>query len=108
MSRYQKPYSAEFRQQMVDLVRIGRTPTELAKEFGCSSQVIANWVAAADGSPPAKGSKMGVAPLSSAEREELEKLRRENRQLKMERDILSKATAWFANRGEKTFTSSSN
>lgn len=107
MPRYQKPYSAEFRQQMVDLVRIGRTPTELSKEFGCSSQVIANWVATADGATLQKGSK-GAPPLSSAEREELEKLRRENRQLKMERDILSKATAWFANRGEKTFTSSSN
>jgi transposase len=102
----QPPYPAEFRQQMVELVNAGRKPRELAREFGCSEQVIRNWVKqdAIDRGKAAPG-KDG---LSSAEREELARLRRENRRLQMERDILAKATAWFAARGEKTPTSSSN
>lgn len=46
--------------------------------------------------------------LSSAERDELVRLRRQLKQVQMERDILAKATAWFAARGEKTFTPSSS
>jgi transposase-like protein len=46
--------------------------------------------------------------LSEAERQELAHLRRENRQLRQERDILAKATAWFAVKGEKTSTGSTN
>jgi transposase len=106
MPKSRPPYPAEFRQQIVELARAGRTPTELSREFGCSAQAVANWVAQAaiDAGKPLAG-KNG---LSSAEREELNRLRRENRQLKLERDILSKATAWFAARGEKTSTPSSN
>jgi transposase len=106
MPKSRPPYPAEFRQQIVELARAGRTPTELSREFGCSAQAVANWVAQAaiDAGKPLPG-KNG---LSSAEREELNRLRRENRQLKLERDILSKATAWFAARGEKTSTPSSN
>ena len=65
-----------------------------------------NWIAQAaiDAGKPLPG-KDG---LSSAERDELARLRRENRRLQMERDILAKATAWFAAKGEKTPTSSSN
>jgi len=48
------------------------------------------------------------AALSAPEREELLRLRRQVRQLQMERDILAKATAWFAGRGEKTFTPSTS
>ncbi len=94
------PYPAEFRQQMVELVEAGRTPAQLAREFDCSAQSITNWVAqaAADRGKPVRGKDI----LTSAEREELARLRRENRQLKMERDILAKATAWFAGKGEKT------
>ena len=106
MPKTRPPYPAEFRQQMVELVRAGRTPAELAREFGCSAQTITNWVAQAaidDGKP-----LPGKDGLSSAEREELARLRRENRRLQMERDILAKATAWFAGRGEKTSTPSSN
>jgi transposase len=67
---------------------------------------ITNWVAhaAIDSGKPLPG-KDG---LRSVEREELARLRRENRRLQMERDILAKATAWFAARGEKTSTPSSN
>jgi len=106
MSKTRPPYPAEFREQIVELARAGRTPAELAREFGCSAQSVTNWIAQAaiDAGKPLPG-KDG---LSSAERDELARLRRENRRLQMERDILGKATAWFAAKGEKTPTSSSN
>jgi transposase len=91
---------------MIELVKAGRSPAELSREFGCSAQTISNWVGqeAIDRGKPLPG-KDG---LSSAEREELVRLRRENRRLQMERDILAKATAWFAAKGEKTSTPSSS
>jgi transposase len=76
---------------MVDLVRAGRTPEELSREFEPTAQSIANWVAQAD-----RDGGRRKDGLTTAEREELTKLRRENRQLKLEREILSKAAAWFA------------
>jgi transposase len=84
-------YPSEFKAQLVGLVRAGRTPEAVAKEFEPSAQTIRNWVKQADldGGRRADG-------LTSADQEELRTLRRENRQLKLERDILSKATAWFA------------
>ena len=84
-------YAPEFRRQMVELVRAGREPGELTKEFGCSIWSIRKWVAQAN-----RDEGRGDGGLTTAEREELTKLRRENRQLKLEREILSKATAWFA------------
>lgn len=106
MPKSRPPYPAEFRQQIIELARAGRTPAELSREFGCSAQTIINWVAQAaiDGGKPLPG-KDG---LSTAEREELSRLRRQVRQLQMERDILAKATAWFASKGERTSTTSSN
>jgi transposase len=100
------PYPAEFRRQMVELVQSGRTPAQLAREFNCSAQSISTWVAqaAADSGRPVRGKDV----LSSAEREELARLRREVRQLKQERDILAKATAWFAVKGDKTSIGSTN
>lgn len=106
MAFQKPPYPAEFRQQIVELVAAGRTPAELAKEFGCSAPSIAKWVSKAAVEPDAPTAKNQV--VSPAERQELDRLRRENRQLKIERDILSKATAWFANKSEKTNTGSSN
>jgi transposase len=100
------PYPSEFRQQMVELVAAGRSPVQLAREFKCSEQSIHNWVARARAD--ARKSSRNREVLSTPEREELARLRRENRQLKLERDILAKATAWFAVKGEKTFTGSSN
>lgn len=106
MPKSRPPYPAEFRQQIIELARAGRTPAELSREFGCSAQTIINWVAQAalDAGKPLPG-KDG---LSTAEREELMRLRRQVRQLQMERDILAKATAWFAAKGERTSTTSSN
>lgn len=100
------PYPAEFRRQMVELVQAGRKPTQLAREFNVTAQSISTWVAqaAADSGKTARGKDA----LSSAEREELARLRRENKRLQQERDILAKATAWFAGKGDKTSIGSTN
>jgi transposase len=96
MPKSHAPYPPEFRQQMIELVHAGGNPEALAEEFGCSAQSIRNWVAQAaiDGGKPV----VRKDGLSSAEREELARLRRQVRQLQTERDILAKATAWFAGR----------
>ena len=86
-----RPYPPEFRRQIIELVRAGRTLEELAQEFEPSAQSIRNWVAQADRDEGRRGDG-----LTSAERTELSRLRREIRQLKLEREILSKAAAWFA------------
>lgn len=106
MPKPKPPYPAEFRQQIIELARAGRTPAELSREFGPTAQSIANWIAqdARDRRKPLPG-KEG---LTTAEREELARLRRENRRLQQERDILVKATAWFAARHDKTSTPSTN
>lgn len=91
MPRSRPPYPQEFRDQMVELVRAGRSPDGLGKEFEPSGQTIRNWVAQADRDEGRR--KDG---LTSVEREELRKLRRENRQLREERAILAKAAVWFA------------
>jgi len=101
------PYPAAFRQQMVELVRAGRKPADLAREFGCNASSIHSWVRAAggfDGTHPTGND----GPLSPNERQELMELRRKFKQVQMERDILAKATAWFAGKSEKTFTPSTN
>ena len=97
MAKTRPPYAPEFRRQIVELVRAGRTPADLAREFEPSCQAIRNLVAAADRQDSRPEAKPATAPaLSAAEREELARLRRENKQLRLERDILSRATAWFA------------
>jgi transposase len=103
MPRTRRPYPPEFRQQMVELVRAGRSPEELSREFEPSAQSISNWVAQADRDEGER--KDG---LTNAEREELRQLRRENRQLKLEREILSKAAAWFAQETAPNSKRSSN
>jgi transposase len=104
------PYPAEFKQQMVELVRAGRTPAELAREFKSSGQSISTWVAreAADRRASQRARARERDMLSSVEREELARLRRENCQLRTERDILAKATAWFAGKDAKTSIGSTN
>ena len=90
------PYNAEFRRQIVELVRAGRGPAELAKEFEPSAQAIRNWVRQMD-----RDEGRRLDGLTTAERQELVRLRRENKQLRMEREILSKAAAWFARETDK-------
>jgi transposase len=70
---------------MVDLVRSGRTPEELSREFEPTAQAIWNWVRQADRD---EGRRQDGP--TSAEHEELTRLRRENRQLRQEREILGK------------------
>ena len=84
-------YTPEFKRQMVDLVHSGRSAGSLSKEFGPTAWSISLWVKQAR-----RDNGKGDGGLSSPEREELARLRRENRKLKEEREILSKAAAWFA------------
>jgi len=91
MSRTRRGYPPEYRQQLVELVRSGRSPAELAREFEPTAQAIRNWVAQSE-----RDAGRGDGGVTTPEREELNRLRRENRQLRLEREILSKAAAWFA------------
>jgi transposase len=76
---------------MVELHRAGRTLTELSRQFGPSQWAISRWVKQA-----ARDEGRGDGGLTTAEHQELVRLRRENKRLQMEREILSKAAAWFA------------
>ena len=91
MAKSHPPYPLEFRRRMVELVRSGRTPEALSREFEPTAQSIHNWVAQADRDEGRRSDGM-----TTEERKELVRLRRENRQLRIEREILSKAAAWFA------------
>ena len=91
MASRRMPYPPEFRRQIVELVRAGRTPAELAREFEPTYETICNWVRQAD-----RDEGRSVDGLTTQEREDLRRLRRENRQLRLEREILAKAAAWFA------------
>lgn len=91
MPNRSKRYPVEFHRQLVDLHRTGRKLSELSREFGVSEWAISRWVKQAD-----RDVGRGDGGLTTAEREELTRLRRENRQLKIEREILAKATTWFA------------
>jgi transposase len=91
MRKSRRSYPPEFRRQLVELVQAGRSPEELAGEFEPTAQSIRNWVAQA-----ARDAGRGDGGLTTTERQELGRLRRENRQLRLEREILSKAAAWFA------------
>ena len=86
-----RAYPAEFRQELVQLVRSGRSPEELAREFEPSAQAIRNWVAQAD-----RDAGRRTDGLTTDERLELHELRRDNARLREEREILKKAAAWFA------------
>ena len=91
MPKSHPPYAPEFRRRMVELVRCGRSPEELSREFEPTAQAIWNWVRQAERDAGARDDG-----LAEVERTELIRLRRENRQLRQEREILSKAAAWFA------------
>ena len=76
---------------MVELVRGGRSPRELGCQFEPSSQTICNWVKQADLDEGRRHEG-----LTTAERQELARLRRENKRLRLEQEILARALAWFA------------
>ena len=84
-------YSREYKERIVELVRAGRSPGSLAREFEPSEQTIRNWVKQAD-----LDEGLRSDGLTTEAREELRELKRENKRLRTERDILKKAAAWFA------------
>ena len=91
MPKSRPPYPPEVRRQLVALVRSGRDPEDLAREFEPTAQSIRNWVAQAG-----RDAGQRHDGLTTDEREELRKLRREVKTLREEREILKKAAAWFA------------
>ncbi|WP_396204012.1 transposase [Gemmatimonas sp.] len=91
MPRRPAAYPPAYREQIIAMARAGRTPKELAKKFEPSEQTIRNWIFHAEAD---RGERPDA--LTSDEREEVRRLRRENRQLKVECDTLGKAAAGFA------------
>ena len=103
MPKSHPPYAPEFRRQMIELVRSGRSAGELSREFGCASQTIRNWVRQADRDE----GRRDDGPTTQ-DNEEVRRLRREVRRLREERDILKKAAAWFARETDAVPPSSSS
>ena len=91
MAGHKGRYPAEFRARIVELARAGRSQSSLEKEFKVTTTTIRAWVMQAD-------LDQGVRSdgLTTDEKQELSRLRRENARLREEREILSKAAAWFA------------
>jgi transposase len=97
---------------MVKLVRAGRIPRELPDlpvlwtqtgEFELSYETIRSWVRKAN-----RDDGLDRSGMTTKEREELRRLRRENRQLKLEREILAEAAAWFARKTDSASPRSTN
>ena len=91
MPRPPRVYPPEFRQKILELIRSGRRGNAVAKQFNVSRQTVSNWVKQAD-----LDAGQRTDGLTTDERRELVQLRRENKRLRMEQEILSKAAAWFA------------
>ena len=90
MPRTRPPYPLEFRRQAIELIRSGTPVKQAAADLGVSEQTLRNWVRRGDiDAGRAEG-------LTTDEREELRRLRRENARLKQERDLLKRAAAFFA------------
>lgn len=84
-------YPAEFRRQAVELVRLGEQPIrKIASDLGVSDQTLRNWIKQIDIDEGRRGG------LTTEERAEMVRLRRANRVLEMENEILKRAAAFFA------------
>ena len=103
MPRTRKPYPEEFKRKLIALVRDGRTPEELARQFEPSAQAIRNWIAQAE-----RDEGRRQDGLTTSERDELQRLRGENARLREEREILKKAAAWLAQETKAAPNGSSN
>lgn len=88
-------YPDEFRREAVQMLRAGRTPCELAESLGVSQQTLRNWRRQDEIDRRERDDG-----LTSEEREELRRLRRENARLRQERDLLKRAAAFFAKETE--------
>ena len=91
MPKSRRPYPEEYRQRLIELVRTGRSPESLAKEYEATGQSIRNWVRQAD-----RDAGRRTDGLTTDDKIEMQRLRRENAALREEREILKKAAAWFA------------
>ena len=91
MARKQRWYPPEFRREIVGLVRSERSPESLAEEFEPSASAIQKWVKQADLDEGHRNDG-----LTTFERQELRRTKSEIKRLRMDRDILKKAAAWFA------------
>ena len=92
MGQARKKYTQEYKDEAVELViSSGRPIAEIARDLGINEGTLANWVNTAK-----KSGKVKEKPLDTDERARLRELEEENRRLKMERDFLKKAAAWFA------------
>ncbi len=91
--RKRRVFTREYKQQVVEVIRSGsRSVGAVAKDLDLSETAVRRWLNQTE--VDAGGG--GTGALTTAEREELVRLRRENRTLAMEREILRKATAFFA------------
>lgn len=98
MATTRSPYPPEFRAEAVRLVlEGGRSPQQLAQDLGCSHRSILYWLAQAERDAGQRGDG-----LTSTDRAELRQLRREVRVLRMERELLKKAAAFFAKESNPT------
>lgn len=86
-----RSYPPDFRDKVVALARTGRKLDDLAHEFGLARQTVRNWVKQAELDAGVRSDG-----LTTEERAELSRLRRDNKRLTIENEILSKAAAWFA------------
>lgn len=95
-----KKYAAEFKDEVVSLCRTGMRPrSEISRDLGIPESTINRWVREAGGMHSSSNGSISGG-LSAVEREELARLRKENKRLLMERDILKKAAAFFAKESE--------
>ena len=91
MAGKRRQLAPEKKRRIVELVRGGRSVGSLAREIGTSEQTIRNWVKQSDLDEGRRSDGM-----TSEARKELRRLKGEVKRLRMERDILKKAAAWFA------------
>jgi len=91
MPKTRPPYPPQLRARLIELARSGRTPEDLGRQFEPSAQTIRNWLRQAD-----RDDGRRADGLTTEEREEIRRLRREVKTLREEREILRKAAAWFA------------
>ena len=99
MPRSRPPYPPEFRAEAVELIRSGaKSLAELSRDLGVGDQTLRNWIHQAD-----LDSGRRHDGLTTNEREELRRLRSENRTLRMERDLLRKAAVFLAKDGDRAW-----
>jgi transposase len=92
MGSTRRKFTPEFKAEAVELlINSGKSVSEIARDLGISDGTLGNWVKASK-----KRGEVKEKPLEIDERARLKELEEENRRLKMEREILKKAAAWFA------------